>query len=251
MAFRDSNSGQCAVLQLLKFRGVSSKTWGSFQMIMARLFSIKYPGLQFIKPLGIGSGHGYRAWPDWEASGFFMVFENVEAAVAFRKTTVLAEFLERSAENYCLFMKPTSSRGSWNGFDQWEIQESVDRQGPVCSLTRATLKPEFLFRFWKMVSPISLEQKDYPGLLFSQGIGEVPLIEQATFTIWENMNSLEEFARNTFHGEAVREVYRLKGFKEQMFTRFSPLYSEGTWEGRDPLPGFTPKPESKLSISSF
>jgi spheroidene monooxygenase len=233
-----SNSGQCAVLQLLKFSGTSSKTWGSYQMILARMFSINFPGLQFIKPLGIGSGHGYRAWPEWDASGFFMVFENVESALAFRKSTVMAEFLKKSTENYAVFMSPISSRGSWSGFDQWEIMDSVDMEGPVCSLTRATLKPQFLYKFWKMVSPISLEQKDYPGLIFSQGIGEVPLVEQATFTIWENKKSLEDFARNTFHGDAVREVYRLGGFKEQMFTRFKPFHSEGKWDGKDALAPF-------------
>jgi spheroidene monooxygenase len=97
-----------------------------------------------------------------------------------------------------------------------------------------------------MVSPISLEQKDYPGLVFSQGIGEIPLKEQATFTIWENIKSLEQFSRNTYHGEAVREVYRLNGFKEQMFTRFEPLFSEGTWNGKDALAAYLKRKDKMI-----
>ncbi|GMQ25347.1 hypothetical protein Aoki45_20290 [Algoriphagus sp. oki45] len=228
-------SGQCAVLQLFRFEGAMARTWGAYQMILSRVFTPSFPGLQFIKPLGIGSGHGYRAWPKWEASGFFMVFESAEAAKAFRARSEFMKFLEKSGENYCIFMTPTSSRGAWSGFNDWELNQELDSSGLVCSLTRATLKPEFLYRFWKMVNPISLEQKDYQGLIFSQGIGELPLVEQATFTVWESVRYMETFARQTFHGEAVREVYRLNGFKEQMFTRFFPWYSEGTWGGKDAL----------------
>lgn len=227
--------GQCAVLQLFSFEGTIAKTWGAYRMVLSRLFTPQFPGLQFIKPLGIGSGHGYRAWPKWEASGFFMVFESPQAAMAFRGRKEFRELLEKSDENYCIFMSPTSSRGSWSGFDGWQLHQNLDSSGPICSLTRATLKPEFLYRFWKMVSPISLEQKDYQGLIFSQGIGELPLVEQATFTVWENVSAMETFARKTFHGEAVREVYRLNGFKEQMFTRFLPWHTEGTWQGKDAL----------------
>jgi hypothetical protein len=137
-------------------------------------------------------------------------------------------------------MRPISSRGSWSGFNSWEIDENQkEYQGPICSLTRATLKPEFLYRFWKMVSPISSGQKDHKGLLFSQGVGEIPLVEQATFTIWDTKKDLEEFGRSNFHGKAVNEVNRLGGFKEQMFTRFEPLFSEGTWKGKNPLSAYS------------
>ena len=231
-------------MQLFKFRGAVGKTWSMFKMISSRLNYPQYPGLQFFKPLGIGSGNGYQAWPDFEASGFFMVFDSFESAMNFRKSKHFAGFLENSDESYGIMMRPISSRGSWSGFDSWEIDENQkEYQGPICSLTRATLKPEFLYRFWKMVSPISSGQKEHKGLLFSQGVGEIPLLEQATFTIWETKKDLEEFGRSNFHGEAVREVYRLGGFKEQMFTRFEPLISEGTWNGKDPLSAYFSKSE--------
>lgn len=97
-------------------------------------------------------------------------------------------------------MSPTFSKGSWSGFDCWQLYENLYSSGPICSLPRATLKSEFLYRFWKLVSPISLEYKDYQGLIFSQGLGELPLVEQATFTVWENVFAMEAFARKTFYG---------------------------------------------------
>jgi len=233
-------SGQCAVLQLFKFQGAFGKTWSMFKMISSRLQPPCFQGLQFFKPLGIGSGNGYQAWPDFEASGFFMVFDSFESSMNFRKSNQFAGFLKNSSENYCVMMRPISSRGSWSGFNSWEIDENQkEYQGPICSLTRATLKPEFLYRFWKMVSPISSGQKDHKGLLFSQGVGEIPLVEQATFTIWDTKKDLEEFGRSNFHGKAVNEVNRLGGFKEQMFTRFEPLFSEGTWKGKNPLSAYS------------
>jgi spheroidene monooxygenase len=86
-----------------------------------------------------------------------------------------------------------------------------------------------------MVPTISKTQKDYRGLIFSQGVGEVPILEQATFTIWESVQSMEEFAYNTFHGKAVQRVRQANGFKEQMFTRFKPIMTLGSWEGKNIL----------------
>lgn len=238
-------------MQFFKFQGAYGKTWSMLKMISSRLQYPQFPGLQFFKPLGMGSGNGYQAWPNFEASGFFMVFDHFESALNFRKSSPFADFLEKSSESYCVFMKPISSRGSWSGFDSWGVGDiSQYHQGPICSLTRATLKPEFLYRFWKMVTPISQDQKNYKGLLFSQGVGEIPLVEQATFTIWESKSDMEEFSRNTFHGEAVKEVYRLGGFKEQMFTRFAPVLSEGSWNGKDPLSEYFLKSEIQKKLQT-
>jgi spheroidene monooxygenase len=72
-------------------------------------------------------------------------------------------------------------------------------------------------------------------LIFSQGVGEIPFLEQATFTIWEDKKSMEEFAFGTFHGNAIEKVRSVNGFKEQMFTRFQPVAAFGTWGGKNIL----------------
>lgn len=95
-------------------------------------------------------------------------------------------------------------------------------------MTRATIKKKYLLDFWKMVPEISIIQREYSGLIFSQGVVEIPLLEQATFSIWENIQSMEEFAYTTFHGKAIQRVRQANGFKEQIYTKFKPILSFGS-----------------------
>lgn len=238
---------QCASMTFLKFKSFGHQSWGLFQLLRLKNKVRNVPEIEFFKLLGAGSGMGYRAWPKSGVIGLFVVWENFKTAQDF----FLSEFLEKYStictEQFTVFLEPTSSRGTWSGFGNWRLEpQEKQEDGLVCALTRATIKKKYLVDFWKMVSPISKTQSEYQGLIFSQGIGEVPVLEQATFTMWENTRSMEEFAYTTFHGEAIHKVRQAKGFKEQMFTRFKPLMTFGTWEGKNILENYN-IPELMLS----
>jgi spheroidene monooxygenase len=75
-----------------------------------------------------------------------------------------------------------------------------------------------------------------PNVIFKIGIGEVPLLHQVTFSIWDDPESMLAFAyRSSSHGEAVRRVRDGRWFKEELYARFRVLHWDGTWDGRDPL----------------
>lgn len=205
------------------------------QMYSARAPMRKMTGLEFFKPLGTGSGYGYSIWPDFSVYGMLGVWCDEEAAEAYIQSALMAEFKAHSVEQFTVFLRPLSSRGSWSGFSQWRIASPDPNNRLIAALTRATLKPHFLFRFWKMVPRVSREHEDYLGLIFTKGIGEIPLMEQATFSIWENKEQMESFAMRTFHGEAVHVTRERDGFKEEMFTRLQPYKSLGTWKSGSPL----------------
>lgn len=205
------------------------------QMYGARAPMRKMQGLKFFKPLGSGSGVGYSIWPDWSVYGMLAVWENEACAESYLKSSLFASYTSHSVEQYTLFLKPTSSRGSWSGFSGWEFSDPDPQSKLVAALTRATLKRHYLFKFWSMVPRVSAEHKNYRGLIFTKGVGEIPLMEQATFSVWENTAAMEEFAYRTFHQEAIKITRQRKGFSEEMFTRLKPYRSAGKWNGADPL----------------
>jgi len=232
------NDNQCVSISFFKFEGIINKTWGFAQLLNSRFMLGRKKSIEFFKPLGTGSGLGYRAWPRFGMIGLLIVWKNREEALAFTESSYFISLLSKSEEQFTVLMDPISSRGSWSGFGDWKFSESNSSTSVICALTRATIKRKFLFEFWRMVPDISKKQYKSPGLIFSQGVGEIPLLEQATFTIWENKESMEDFAYRTFHGKAVEKVRRENGFKEQMFTRFQPIMAFGTWEGKNILENY-------------
>lgn len=193
------------------------------------------PGVDFFKPLGTGSGLGYSIIPNFSLFGLLVVWKSREAANQFMAGPVFEEFKSRSAELYTIFLKPLSSRGSWSGFSNWSFYEHSGDSPLIAALTRATIKNRFLFGFWRMVARTSRDHSQSKGLIFSQGIGEIPLLEQATFTVWEDLESMRLFAYNSFHGEAIARTRKSNGFREEMFTRLLPYDTQGTWLGHDKL----------------
>jgi hypothetical protein len=68
----------------------------------------------------------------------------------------------------------------------------------------------------------------------SIGVGEWPLIQQATISIWKTQREMIDYAyKNPKHREVVMLTRKLKWYKEEMFARFVPYKFEGKWEGKN------------------
>ncbi|MGF1637601.1 MAG: spheroidene monooxygenase [Cyclobacteriaceae bacterium] len=195
--------------------------------------------ISFFKLLGTGGGFGYSSKPDFTTYGLLTVWNSLQKAENFLSSSrIMQEFHDRSDEVYSVFMTPTRSRGSWSGVNPFVVaDQNIVNDNPLVVLTRATIKPRFIFNFWKRVSGVSRSNEASEGLLFSKGVGELPLVEQATFSIWKSVKEMEAFAhgKNSPHHEAIKAVYANKGFKEELFARFNLLKVSGSWHGHDPV----------------
>jgi hypothetical protein len=60
---------------------------------------------------------------------------------------------------------------------------------------------------------------------------------QATFSVWRSVEDMTAFAhhKDGKHFEAIQTTRRLKGFKEELYARFQPKKSKGSWFGGDPV----------------
>jgi spheroidene monooxygenase len=105
----------------------------------------------------------------------------------------------------------------------------------LAALTRATIKPRILARFWGRVPNISAKIGADSNVMFKIGIGEVPMLHQVTFSIWPSEAAMAAFARTGPHAEAIRAVRDEGWFAEELYARFAVHSDAGTWNGTSPL----------------
>ena len=81
---------------------------------------------------------------------------------------------------------------------------------------------------------VNTKLKENEALLFTKGIGEVPVIQMATFSIWKNLASLKDFAYSSKgHQNAIKLTRKVDWYSEELFARFIPFKTEGSWPRED------------------
>ena len=94
-------------------------------------------------------------------------------------------------------------------------------EGKIGIITRATLNTSRLIEFWKSVPKASRAIANASGVSWFKGIGEWPFIQQATFSIWDNEDAVQEFAyRSRPHASIVAKTRKRNWYKEDLFARF-------------------------------
>ena len=234
---------QILTITFFRYKGLNNKIWGMSQMYFLRDAMRKMAGLEFFKPIGTGSGAGYSIIPDFSVYGVLGVWEDISYADAFLKSNLFADFEKHSTEQYTIFLQPILAKGSWSGFDNWRVAQNSNQTSSVAVITYATIRKGFIIPFLRITPKISRISENFKGLIFSKGIGEMPVFEQATFTVWENVSVMEQFAYRSQHIEAMRITRQKNGFAEQLFARFRPLKAVGLYNGENPVQTFL---DSKL-----
>lgn len=224
---------------LFRFTSLKSKLWAFGQMQFAHSFIAKSPGLIFYKLMGSGRDAGFSIFPDWGVYALLGVWENEQAANDFFNHSVIYKHYQKmSFEQWTIFMKPIQAKGLWSGGNPFTPSLELDANNPLIAvITRATIKKNKLLEFWRFV-PISQRpiERGCEGLIYTKGVGEVPIVQMATFSVWENVDLLKKYAYNsTEHREAIKKTHQIDWYKEEMFTRFQPFKTLGTWEGKDLL----------------
>ena len=218
------------------------RRWGLAQMGTSPLILKKVPGLQFFKLMGSGANNGFGLRPNLDRYGFMAVWDSVAAAEAFYAEHPLwATYQQRSAEMWTTGLAPLKSHGLWDGqtrFDYRAGTAAPAEAAPVAVLTRASIRWRKALRFWQFVEPTSAELVHVAGVRAAIGMGELPLVRQATFSVWESAQAMQDYAyRDARHREVMQLTRREKWYREDLFARFAVLSSTGTLDGADPLAG--------------
>jgi spheroidene monooxygenase len=228
--------GRHVTLSFFQYAG-RERVWGMRQMAEMRAPLSKVPGLAFYKLLGTGGGSGYGFWPDLGTYGLLGSWADRSHAEDFHNTHPIHHaFRAHTQELFTLHLTPLLSRGAWSGINPFETTDRAG-EGPLAVLTRATIRPRYVVPFWRRVAGVARSLENREGLLFTKGVGELPWVEQATFSVWRSERDMAAFAygRGTPHAEAVARTRQANGFSEELYARFRVVGCEGTWRGKHPV----------------
>lgn len=228
---------QITTISLFRFSKLAARWWAFRQMAFAPAVLSKAEGLIFGKVLGSGAGNGFSPWPNWGVYALLGVWENEAAARHFMAQHPLFEaYTLRSNSHYSVFLRTVKAHGAWDGQSPFVPGTTIEEHAPMAVLTRATIYARHLWRFWRYVPPVSRSIENREGLLLSIGIGELPWIQQATFSLWRSSAHMNAYAyQSHYHSEVVKKTRQLGWYKEELFARFVPFDTEGSWNGENPL----------------
>ncbi|MEM8791376.1 MAG: spheroidene monooxygenase [Pseudomonadota bacterium] len=225
---------QTIALSLFRFASVPAQIWAFSQMGLSRPALSRLRNLQFYKMFGTGTGEGFTPVPNFGVYGLMSVWPDLEIACRrIEEAPVFARYRAHAEENCTLYLSAVSSRGAWDGKNPFETDESLPK-APLAVLTRATLRSSALRGFWSQVPEVEARIRDEVRgpLLFKIGMGEVPWLQQVTFSVWSSEEEMVRFAyRSEAHSEAIRNVRRGDWFREELYARFAITGAEGDWEG--------------------
>lgn len=209
-----------------------SKWWGFSRLVLGHFPLRHTEGLKFSKILGSGHEGGFGLRPSATRQGLFCLFEHEAQADQFlQHSQVIAAYRMRAREFFSCKLLAYSCKGSWSG-TTIPVQAEAPASGPIATLTRASIRPSKASAFWRNSPAAERSLADAQGCLMAVGLGEAPVLRQATFSIWESVDAMNRYARTGAHMEAIKAALSGQHFSESMFVRFRPIAPTGIWRGK-------------------
>jgi len=212
------------------------------RMGLTRVLLPRTPGLRFWQLLGSARGLAFGPWEP-RRYGLFTVWESSAALDAFERDSPVMAAYRRAEELWTVRLAPLGWHGAWGGADPFAgarpAAPIAPDFGPLAILTRATIRPARLRAFRAAAAVVDRDLVGRPGLLAAIGLGEAPLLSQATFSLWSSLRATRGFAYDgAAHVDAIRRTRTEGWYSEELFARFQPIASYGAWDGVDPLLSF-------------
>jgi hypothetical protein len=119
-------------------------------------------------------------------------------------------------------LEPYAGHGTWDGHSFIDPKiKNPDPEGKIAVLTRASIRLSRLQQFWRAVPKTADQLEANKGFIYSIGIGEIPFVKQATFSIWESIEDMKNFAyKKIAHQDVIRKTRKENWYSEEMFLRF-------------------------------
>jgi len=201
------------------------------------------PGLQLLRVLGTGKGASTAPSTQMGRTALFCLFGDEASADAH-----VAQVVQRRgvAESWHVKLRGVGGHGAWRGVEIPRMMSgdaSSSERGlhggntqPLAIVTRADVRLRAWRTFSEAARVVDHELHQSDGLLAVVGIGEAPILRLGTFSLWRDAEAMSAFAhRAPQHDGVVTRTRKERWYGEEMFARFTPYWSTGTWDGVDPL----------------
>lgn len=227
-----------ASFHLVRYPAGAAAREGFSRMGLDRPILQRTPGLRFFRQLGTGDGDRMTFSADLRRWALLAFWRSEADLDAFLATSEIPRRWDAIAqERYDLRLATARAHGAWG-----RATFNVDRaapllpDAPVAILTQAAIRPQRLARFWTAVPKPAIDLSSHPDNLAAVGIGDIPVLRQATFSLWRSLAGAQDYAyRRAAHREVIARTRAEDWYSSELFARFQPLSSSGTWNGRDPL----------------
>ncbi len=179
-----------------------------------------YDGLKFIKLLGTGSKDGFSIIPDFTSYVMISVWESDVLRKKFtNKNKLFKEIINKSSKRVEIKIDPYNYVGSWNGINPF-INKSSYKEGKIIVLTRARVRLNKLINFFISTSSAAKSINSKKGAEYYKGVGELPIIEQATISRWESEQSMKDYAySDKSHLKIIHKARKNNWYSEELFVR--------------------------------
>jgi hypothetical protein len=209
------------------------------RMAFDRPILAKTAGLRFYRLLGTARGNAMSLSADLRRWAMFAAWQDEAALDRFlANSPIAAERRSNGQENWTVRLRYAGGHGRWGGRDPFGgmTAQVLEPGQPVAVLTRASIRPRRLVRFYRAVPAVDQALAGADGCLRAVGIGEWPLARQATFSLWRDTGAVRGFAYTGGpHAGVIARTRKEGWFTEECFARFVPFGSAGSWDGSDPL----------------
>ncbi|MBK1624843.1 DUF3291 domain-containing protein [Afifella marina] len=211
------------------FRYPRRQAWGAF-------LRMGFPGVidaptrrsGELRLLGCGSGSGFSILPDFTRYCLMGVPERPEDLPRLRQTRLYRSVAGPSVEQLHITVRPASGHGSWDGEQLFDYSGREVGEHPFAVLTLATVAPKRVRAFWRQVPAVDRSLSQAEGCLWHVGFGSHPLLQLATFSVWENLDAMRAFAyREGQHPTAIKKARGEDWLPESLFARFELEAIEG------------------------
>ena len=201
-----------------------------------RLVLPRVQGLRFWRLLGTGHADHTGRGADLARTALFAVWDDEADLDRFLASSRIARRWDTAGESWHARLRGIGGHGRWKGVDPLDGLEVGSKDGAVAIITRANVRRRSWKDFGAASEVVDAELHRAPGLLDVVGIGEAPVGSLATFSLWASLGDAQRFAYSMpDHVEVVRRTRDEGWYAEELFARFEPFGSTGTWNGRDPL----------------
>jgi hypothetical protein len=206
---------------------------------------------QFWKLMGSGKNGSFDKKPDLQQWAILSVsnlnFKHVQlkhysGELLLQK--LYGHFISRwidffNCETMTYLLESIEGHGLWDGKQVFgDLPHKSEYDGQIAILTRATIRFSKLKQFWSSVDAAANSMAGTDGFITSYGIGEIPLVKQATCSVWQNKEALRSFAyASKDHVEVIKKTRQENWYSEDMFVRFKITACIGTVNGINPLKG--------------
>ena len=194
-----------------------------FKLMGAYTFNKKlfnHDGLKFIKLLGTGSKDGFNIIPDLTSYVMISAWENDALRKNFtNKNKSFKEIIKKTSKRVEIKIDPYNYVGSWNGINPF-INKSSYKVGKIIVLTRARVRLNKLINFFISTSSAAKSINSKKGAEYYKGVGELPIIEQATISRWESEQSMKDYAySDKSHLKIIHKARKNNWYSEELFVR--------------------------------